>query len=148
MQIRRIVKEDLDGHYLDLRGQLSPLPYDSCNVNFDKIWSTFVNNNNHHVIVAVQKILDSPKSSNLVVGTGSLLIERKLTGMIAGRIEDVVILREYRKLGIGAAIITSLIDTAIQEECYKVTLSCSDKNVPFYGKVGFSKIDNGMKLVL
>ena len=148
MKIRRIERDDLNGHYLNLRSQLSPLPHDCWNVNFDKIWSTFINNNNHHVTVAVQKILDSPKSSNLVVGTGSLLIERKLTGRIAGRIEDVVILREYRKLGIGAAIITSLIDTAIQEECYKVTLSCSDKNVPFYDKIGFSKIDNGMKLVL
>lgn len=148
MQVRRIERDDLNSHYLNLSSQLSPLPDDSRNVNFGKIWSTFINNNNHHVIVAVQKILDSPKSSNLVVGTGSLLIERKLTGMIAGRIEDVVILREYRKLGIGAAIITSLIDTAIQEECYKITLSCSDKNVPFYGKIGFSKIDNGMKLVL
>ena len=148
MQIRRIERDDLNSHYLNLRSQLSPLPDDSCNVNFDKIWSDFVNNNNHHVIVAVQKILDSPKSADLIVGTGSLLIEQKLTGMISGRIEDVVILREYRKCGMGAAIITGLIDIAIQEGCYKVILSCSDKNIPFYNKFGFLKIDNGMKLLI
>lgn len=148
MQVRRIERDDLDGHYLNLRSQLSPLPHDSCNANFDRTWSTFVNNNNHHVIVAVQKIYDSPKHANLVVGTGSLLIEQKLTGAIAGRIEDVVILQEYRKCGMGTAIIDGLIDIATQEKCYKIILHCSDKNIPFYNRLGFLKVDNGMKLVL
>ena len=139
MHIRSIEKKDLNFSYLHLIDKLSPLP-DFYGVDFNREWSNFINNDDHHTLVAI--------SNDIVVGTGSLLVERKITGRIAGHIEDVVVLRPYRKKGTGAAIINGLIDIAKQKKCYKVILNCSDKNVPFYDKFGFMKIDNGMKLVL
>ena len=139
MHIRSIEKKDLDFNYLHLIDKLSPLP-DFYGVDFNREWSNFINNDNHHTLVAI--------SNDIVVGTGSLLVERKITGRIAGHIEDVVVLRPYRKKGTGAAIINGLIDIAKQEKCYKVILNCSDKNVSFYNKFGFIKIENGMKLTI
>ena len=136
MLVRSIEREDLNSDYLNLRSQLSPML--NPNVDFDKTWSTFINNDDHHTLVIAH--------DGLVVGTGSLLIERKLTGRIAGRIEDVVISQLHRESGMGTDIINGLIDIAKREQCYKVILSCSDKNIPFYNRFGFLKIDNGMKL--
>lgn len=137
MHIRSIEKKDLNFSYLHLIDKLSPLP-DFYGVDFNREWSNFINNDDHHTLVAI--------SNDIVVGTGSLLVERKITGRIAGHIEDVVVLQPYRKRGTGAAIINELIDIAKQKKCYKVILNCSDRNVSFYNKFGFMKIDNGMKL--
>ena len=64
------------------------------------------------------------------------------------RTEDVVVDDSKRRLGVGSSLIKGLIKIAKEKGCYKVILNCSDKNIPFYSKFGFLKIDNGMKLVL
>jgi len=144
MLIRRnIEREDLDVHYFKLLNELSP----SLNTylvlteeSFDKLWSDFVDNNNHHIRVAV--------STSNTVGTASLLIEQKINGRVAGHIEDVVVSKSHRGRGIGGSLIKDLIRVAKKEQCYKVILSCSDKNVPFYNKFGFIKTENSMRLTI
>ena len=138
MLLRKIEKEDLDVHYFKLLGELSP----SLNTeeNFDKSWPVFVDNNDHHIMVAV--------STSDIVGTASLLIERKINGRTAGHIEEVVVSKQHRGRGIGELLIEDLVKTAKKEQCYKIILNCSDKNVPFYNKFGFSKVDNGMKMII
>lgn len=150
MFIRNIQKDDLDIHYFKLLSELSPsLDIDltewykeKIQENFDKLWSDFVDNKNHHIIVAFSVF------SPYVAATASLLIENKINGKNAAHIEDVVVSKVYRGLGLGGAMIKRLIDVARDKECYKIILNCSDKNVPFYDHLGFTKIDNGMKLVL
>ena len=76
------------------------------------------------------------------------MIERKINGRTAGHIEDVVVSKQHRGRGIGELLIEDLVKTAKKEQCYKIILNCSDKNVPFYNKFGFSKVDNGMKMII
>ena len=137
MLLRKIEREDLNDHYLDLLDELTPSSHE---VNFDEEWSAFSRNKDHHVLVVTH--------GNSVVGTASLLIEHKLDGRVAGHVEDVVVSKPRRGEGLGKVLIDGLIRIAIREKCYKILLNCSDKNIPFYGKFGFVRIDNGMKLVM
>ncbi len=85
-----------------------------------------------------------------VVGTGSLIIEHKFLhrGGRIGHIEDVAVHPNSQGKGIGAIVIKQLVSAARQMRCYKVILSCNDKNIPFYEKQGFHKHDNGMRIDL
>jgi glucosamine-phosphate N-acetyltransferase len=135
--LRKIEREDLNDHYLDLLDELTPSSHE---VNFDEEWSAFSRNKDHHVLVVTH--------GNSVVGTASLFLEHKLDGRVAGHVEDVVVSKPRRGEGLGKVLIDGLIRIAIREKCYKILLNCSDKNISFYGKFGFIKIDNGMKLVM
>ena len=137
MQIRNLQREDLDIHYFKLLNELSSSLSIGAEKNFDKLWSNFSDNDNYHIVVAF--------SDFSILGTASLFIEKKINGVSAGHIEDVVVSRSQRGIGIGGLLIKNLIKTAKKKKCYKIILNCSDKNVPFYEKLGFLKIDNGMK---
>lgn len=77
-----------------------------------------------------------------LIGCASLIIECKIShnyGKV-GHIEDVVIDETYRKLGYGKLLIQHVVNLAKDvHNCYKVILDCSQKNVIFYEKCGFSK---------
>lgn len=136
MLLREIEREDLNTSYLELLNELSP---SSHKVNFDKEWFTFNSNDDHYILVV--------SHHSRIVGTASLLLERKLDGRIAGHIEDVIVSRPQRSAGLGRMLINGLIEIAKREQCYKIVLNCSDKNIPFYSKFGFFYSDNGMKLI-
>ena len=75
-----------------------------------------------------------------MVGTTTLLIEPKFIngGMIVGYIEDVSVRQGYEGLGIGSQLVTYATNDAILHEgCRKVLLYCSEKNIPFYEKLGY-----------
>ena len=55
---------------------------------------------------------------------------------IVGHIEDIVTDESVRGKGMGKLIIHKLIEIGKKNGAYKVLLSCSDKNVPFYEKCG------------
>lgn len=78
-----------------------------------------------------------------LVGTGSIVFEQKITHdkTWAAHIEDVAILPEYQHRGVGRALIAHLVTTSKKHDppCYKVTLQCTTKNVPFYEKCDFSR---------
>ena len=144
MKIRPLQRPDLDVHYFKLLSGLSAsLDIDfveDYGGRFDRLWSEFTLNDNYHILVSV--------SASYILGTASLFIEQKINGKSAGHIEDVVVDASKRGLGVGSSLIKGLIKIAKEKRCYKVILNCSDKNIPFYNKFGFLKIDNGMKLVL
>ena len=72
-----------------------------------------------------------------IVGYGSLVIEAKIRGGKAGHIEDIVSLENYRKKGVGKAILNGLFDLAEKNGCYKVSLQCKEHNVQFYEKCNY-----------
>jgi glucosamine-phosphate N-acetyltransferase len=78
-----------------------------------------------------------------------LLIEPKFIfcGGKVGHIEDVSVKMEYQRKGIGFKLVTHATKQAALMGCVKTVLDCSDENVPFYQKVGYSYQDNCMKIM-
>jgi glucosamine-phosphate N-acetyltransferase len=82
-----------------------------------------------------------------IVGSITLLIEQKFIhdGGKSGHIEDVVTRREYEGMGVGSALVSTALAFAKEKNCYKVILDCSEKNVPFYEKIGFRRNEISMR---
>ena len=85
-----------------------------------------------------------------VIGTASLILEHKFLhhGGTIGHIEDVAVHASAQGKGVGTGVVNAVVDMARQSGCYKVILSCTDQNVPFYSRLGFRRHDNGMRIDL
>ena len=92
------------------------------NINTDT-YNLFISNlnPNRHIIVLYEK-------DNEVIGTGSLLIEPKLTYNISylGHIENIFVDEKYRNKGIGKQIVEYLVNYAREKLCYRIDLASED----------------------
>jgi len=81
------------------------------------------------------------KSTDTIVATGTLLIERKfLRGLgSVGHIEDIAVDKAQQGKKLGQRVIEALTGISEQAGCYKTILNCSEDNVAFYKKCGFEK---------
>jgi glucosamine-phosphate N-acetyltransferase len=88
------------------------------------------------------------ESKGYIRGVASLYILEKLmhNGSNVGLIEDVAVASNSQGKGIGRLLINKLVDLAKEERCYKVILNCSDENVGFYEKCGFSQREVQMRI--
>lgn len=88
-------------------------------------------------------VIKSTKDGTLpqIVGIGSMWLDPKYyrNKSISARIEDVVVDRKYRGKGLGKALLRFMMDKAKENKCYKITLHCSQNNVKFYEKLGFTE---------
>jgi glucosamine-phosphate N-acetyltransferase len=93
------------------------------------------------------KIFVAVKDDGVIIGTTTILIEQKFIhdGGRIGHIEDVATRNDYEGLGVGSALIRACLDFAKKKNCYKVILNCSEKNIPFYKKIGFKEHDTSMR---
>jgi glucosamine-phosphate N-acetyltransferase len=82
-----------------------------------------------------------------IVGTASLIIELKFIhrGGKVGHVEDVGVHSEHAGKGIGTELVRRLTEIAAERGCYKVILNCQDRLLPFYGRIGYRRHDNGMR---
>merc|ERR1712083_229121 len=55
-----------------------------------------------------------------------------------GRVEDVVVSDQYRGRQLGKLLVNTVTRLAVSTGCYKVTLNCNDRMVPFYTGLGYS----------
>lgn len=136
--IRELEEKDLFNGFLESMDSLklaSNLDIEKAKEIFEKISS----NSNHFIYVA---ILDGR-----VVGSTSMLIEPKFihNGGNVAHIEDVVVSKDYQGKGIGEMLMRTLLDLAKDNNCYKTILDCTDEVKPFYEKIGFKIISNGMR---
>jgi len=96
----------------------------------------FVNNlnSNRHIIVVYEK-------DNQLIGTGSLIIEAKLTYNISylGHVENIFVDEMHRNKGIGKQIVENLVNYAKEKLCYRIDLACDSKLINFYKSLGFNK---------
>ncbi len=104
-----------------------------------KIFKNIKEKSNSRIFVA---LID-----NKIVGSITTIIEYKFihNGGKVCHIEDVVTRKGYEKLGIGSSLIRDAIDFSTKEDCYKVVLNCSKKNILFYEKNGFHKHEIEMR---
>ena len=73
-----------------------------------------------------------------VLGYASIHYIKKITRK-SGLIEDVVVKENQRGKGIGKLLVKNLIEKAKKNNCDKIILSSSEKNLKFYEKLGFHK---------
>lgn len=138
--IRAIKLKDItDGQFLKVLENLSVKVV--ARNRAQRILQNIQSNPMHKIFVAVQK--------NIVLGAVTLLIEPKFIydGGNVAHIEDVVVKKELGGKGLGSALVKYAINVAKTDfHCAKVILGCSDENVGFYERLGFSCQDNGMTI--
>jgi len=101
------------------------------------------NTSNTYYIVVIEDV-----ESKKLVAAGTVILEGKFArncGKVA-HVEDIVTTTARRGQNLGRRIITQLKHVSKELGCYKVILDCADKNVEFYGKLGFEKKENQMAL--
>ena len=134
---RNIEKKDLDQVFV-LLNQLKQIDID--NIDKDKAWSDFINNTGSNSIVGLY--------NDKIVAYGSVVVENKVRGEVAGHIEDIVVDSEVRGKMIGVSLIKELIKVAKNKGCYRITLFCKETLVNFYGRNGFEVNNVVMKKYL
>ena len=134
---RNIEKKDLDQVFV-LLNQLKQIEIDT--IDKDKAWSDFINNTSSNSVVGL--------FNNKIVAYGSVVVENKIRGEVAGHIEDIVVDTEVRGKMIGVSLIKELIKVAKNKGCYRITLFCKETLVNFYGRNGFEVNNVVMKKYL
>ncbi|KAI1500178.1 acyl-CoA N-acyltransferase [Biscogniauxia marginata] len=74
-----------------------------------------------------------------IIGTGCLVVEKKFihNRALCGHVEEISIVEEYQKRGLGLKMIKALDSVATNVGCYKNILNCGSRNEPFYAKCGY-----------
>ena len=132
MIFRRIKESDLNDVYV-LLNQLKELDQES--IDIERAWKNFSKNTSANSIVG---IVDGK-----IVAYGSVVIENKIRGEVAGHIEDIVVDKNVGKKVLGTYLVKELIEFCKKENCYRITLFCNEKLVNFYSRNGF-KVNNVM----
>jgi len=99
----------------------------------------------HRIFVAV---VQDGRNQGLIIGTTTLLVEPKFIfgGGRVAHIEDVAVRAEYQRKGIGFKLVKYATEQAVIMRCVRTVLDCSDENIPFYEKIGYSYHGNSMKI--
>ena len=123
--IRPIANSDYTG-YTTLTN--SSISLDSYTDFLDNVLSK-----DHHIHVLI--------ADGKLVGTGTLLIENKLThgGCKMGHIENIMISEKHRNKGMGQKMLEHLIQVSTSAGCYRVDLNCNSELEHFYNTCGFEK---------
>lgn len=74
-----------------------------------------------------------------IIGSATLVIEQKFIHNcgLRGRLEDVVVNSTYRGQQLGKILVMAVTQLSRQLKCYKLSLDCKDKLIPFYESLGF-----------
>ena len=134
---RPLQKTDLNEVFVLLQ-QLTEIDYS--NRDIDDCWDKFNSNSSSNSIVGVY--------GNKIIAYGSLVVENKIRGEVAGHIEDIVVDTNVRGKTIGIQLIEELIKIAKSKGCYRVTLFCKEELIGFYSKNGFEVNNIAMKRFL
>lgn len=137
VSFRKIKKSDLNDVFV-LLNQLKKI--DISHLNLDHSWDKFIQNNSSNSMVG---IID-----NKIIAYGSIIIENKIRGEVAGHIEDIVVDTEVRGKMIGVKLINELIEIGKKNNCYRITLFCKENLINFYSRSGFKVNSVSMKRYL
>ena len=132
IKFRKIIREDLKDVFL-LLNQLKEKNVNT--IDTETAWKNFKSNSSSNSIVGIYE--------DKVVAYGSIVIENKIRGDIAGHIEDIVVDDNMRGKMVGVKLINKLVNIGSEKGCYRITLFCEEKLIKFYGRTGF-KVNNIM----
>ena len=104
-------------------------------IDYKKAWNNFSSNSSSNSIVGIHE--------KKIVAYGSIVIENKIRGQVAGHIEDIVVDRDLAGKMIGVKLVKKLIEIGKSKNCYRITLFCDEKLISFYERSGF-KVNNIM----
>jgi glucosamine-phosphate N-acetyltransferase len=130
--IREIEYDDIDKGFLEVLENLLSTEIDSESAK--NILKKIKSNPLHKVFVS------QDDNNDKIVGTTTLIVEPKFInkGMQVGYIEDVSVKKGYEGQGIGFKLVNHATNYAISNHsCKKILLYCSEKNRPFYEKLGY-----------
>ena len=127
----RLVKEEDINDVFILLNQLKKIDLE--NIDRKKAWNDFNSNTSSNSIVGIY--------NNRIVAYGSVVIENKIRGEVAGHIEDIVVDSDVRGKMVGVSLIKELIEISRRKGCYRITLFCNKKLINFYSRNGF-KVNN------
>ena len=134
---RKVERGDLD-EVFSLLQQLTEIDYS--NRDKESCWESFNSNTSSNSIVGIV--------NDKIVAYGSLVVENKIRGEVAGHIEDIVVSENVRGKNVGVRLIEELIKIAKDKKCYRVTLFCKESLINFYNKNNFRVNGVAMKVFL
>jgi GNAT superfamily N-acetyltransferase len=143
--VRHAALADLDTLcelYRDLAGsEMSALPGERAGA--ERLLAEILTDRSRHLVVG--------ERDGEVLGTADLLMVANLThqGSPWAIVENVVVAREARRTGVGAAIFAHLVEVARGAGCCKVELLSGKPRAEahaFYRSVGFEAVAEGFKL--
>lgn len=139
MEFRHLTKDDFKKKYLNLLEQLTIVNKELID---ETVFSYFLN-----TLDLEKKVVFVMEDDSKIIASGTLIIEQKLIHGASklGHIEDIVVDKTYRGMGLGKKLISFLINYAKKKNCYKVTLDCNIKNKLFYEKCDLKY--NGCQMV-
>ena len=135
--LRPLQKADYSNGFITLLSQLTQVG-EYTREKFDKQFDAMKQVPGVYYIVVIE---DTRVGREKLVATATLVVERKFIHGAAsrGRIEDVVVLGEYRGLYLGSVLVELLTALSKQLGCYKTTLDCKADKIQFYEKYGFAR---------
>tara|TARA_A100001011_G_C13615390_1_gene557790 strand:- start:33 stop:458 length:426 start_codon:yes stop_codon:yes gene_type:complete len=134
---RNIIESDMKEVSI-LLNQLKKM--DISSINYNDAWNRFISNSSSNSIVGIFE--------DKVVAYGSIVVENKIRGEVAGHIEDIVVDDRVRGMMLGVKLVKELVGIGKSKGCYRITLFCDKKLIQFYERNGFEVNNVMMKTYL
>lgn len=131
--LRPIARDDYKRGVLETLGALTTVGEISPEI-FGQLFDYWHKHNDAYFTIV---ILDG---QGQVVSVGTILVERKLIHAcgLVGHIEDIAVAKSQQGKKLGIKLITALTEIGKERGVYKIILDCSEHNVEFYKKCGYS----------
>ncbi|XP_046402804.1 probable glucosamine 6-phosphate N-acetyltransferase [Ischnura elegans] len=138
LRIRPLSTRDYDRGFIKLLSQLTEVG-DVSREQFLKRFHEMKQCPNTYFITVVEDT-ETANPEDSVIGAATLVVEQKFIHQCAvrGRLEDVVVNDTYRGKQLGKLIVTTITMLAREMNCYKISLDCKDKMIPYYESLGFT----------
>ena len=137
MKVRQLLVGDYELGLMNLMEQLTEAPP----IKFEDFVKQYIKFGYNTSIYVIE---DEKKKK--IVGYGAIYIDYKFYRNCknVGHIEDIIIDKDYRGKGFSKLIISKLLESAREKDCYKIILNCKDEYVGYYQKMGFKIVGNTM----
>ena len=133
MQIRKAAKKDTKP-MLELLAQLRPRPTTKTRNFFIKTIQKYISDKDKQILVAI--------NDSKIIGLASLVFLPRLNQKLELWIPELVVDKNYRKKGVGKALIQYCIKIAKKKGCFRLRLESGNKRKgshKFYKKIGFDQ---------